>query len=506
MASAAISATTAAEEDDPLSWLADDFVEEGPSESRIIAAAATGSSSASSKPSLPHKSLDAPEYVRRAPPPLSKDSDEYWLARAQRRAHQQPPSQPSADGTAASRVKDRRARAPRVKKGRRGVFMRWMLDTFHLKEQLLAANVAVAVAAAAFSPNSVAAGVSSAAVPVASPSCSAAAASSSAPPPSPSPSFPHLVDVAGGRGQVAFMLCAFHGMRVSVIDPVDMSLGIRRYSERYHQQRVQNSWQSRQARERGAQQDLPALQLQLASSAASSEPVLLPNGVRLPVPWLPSLQHFQCMFPDSISLSLHKQYARPSPSPAAPSPSPSPTSVSAASDSTAATGEESASEDEAVQDFDADESASFCCAGDDAARSPSTANDVVGTALVSSSVLASTLASCALLYGMHADGATEALVDYALAHNKPFAVVPCCVFPGAAPHRLVRRKCEPPAADSAASTEPSDVAHAVAAADELIPVRSYEQFLDYLQAKHPSIQRANLSFEGRNTVLYRTIP
>jgi hypothetical protein len=282
-----------------------------------------------------------------------------------------------------------------------------------------------------------------------------------------------------------------------------MSLGIRRYSVRYHQQRVQNSWQSRQARERGAQQELPALQLQLASSSASSEPVLLPSGIHLPVPWLPSLQHFQCMFPDSISLSLHKQYARPSPSPVAPSPSPS-TSASSASDSTAATGEESASEDEAVQDFDADEGASFCCASDDAARSPSAANDIVGAELMSSSVLASTLSSCALLYGMHADGATEALVDYALAHDKPFAVVPCCVFPGAAPHRRVRRRCEPSAADPAASTEPSDVAHAVAA-DEWVPVRSYDQFLDYLQAKHPSIQRANLSFEGRNTVLYRTV-
>jgi hypothetical protein len=300
------------------------------------------------------------------------------------------------------------------------------------------------------------------------------------------------------------MLCAFHGMRVSVIDPVDMGLGIRRYSERYHQQRVQNSWQSRQARERGAQQELPALQLQLASSSASSEPVLLSSGIRFPVPWLPSLQHFQCMFPDSISLSLHKQYARPSPSPATPSPSPSPTSVSAASDSTAATGEESASEDEALQDFDADEGASFCCAGGDAARSPSAANDIVGAALMSSSVLASTLASCALLYGMHADGATEALVDYALAHDKPFAVVPCCVFPGAAPHRRVRRRREPSAPAVAAAAAAATEA-VVVADDEWIPVRSYEQFLDYLQAKHPSIQRTNLSFEGRNTVLYRTV-
>ena len=32
---------------------------------------------------------------------------------------------------------------------------------------------------------------------------------------------------------------------------------------------------------------------------------------------------------------------------------------------------------------------------------------------------------------MHSDGATEPLVKLALKHKKPFAVVPCCVFPKA---------------------------------------------------------------------------
>lgn len=30
--------------------------------------------------------------------------------------------------------------------------------------------------------------------------------------------------------------------------------------------------------------------------------------------------------------------------------------------------------------------------------------------------------------GMHPDQATDAIVDFALACSKPFAVVPCCVF------------------------------------------------------------------------------
>ena len=45
------------------------------------------------------------------------------------------------------------------------------------------------------------------------------------------------------------------------------------------------------------------------------------------------------------------------------------------------------------------------------------------------------LRQCGLVVGMHADQATEAVVDFALTHGKPFAVVPCCVFPNAFPQR-----------------------------------------------------------------------
>ena len=39
--------------------------------------------------------------------------------------------------------------------------------------------------------------------------------------------------------------------------------------------------------------------------------------------------------------------------------------------------------------------------------------------------------------GMHPDQATEAIVDFAAKYNKPFALVPCCVFPVLFPHRTV---------------------------------------------------------------------
>ena len=72
--------------------------------------------------------------------------------------------------------------------------------------------------------------------------------------------------------------------------------------------------------------------------------------------------------------------------------------------------------------------------------------------------------------------ATALIIDFALASDKPFAVLPCCVFPKANPHR--RTPCGG-------------------------PVTTYDQFVNYLAAKHPLIRRHRLSqFEGRNVVLW----
>ena len=42
-----------------------------------------------------------------------------------------------------------------------------------------------------------------------------------------------------------------------------------------------------------------------------------------------------------------------------------------------------------------------------------------------------------VLVGMHSDQATEEIVDLALAHDMPFSVVPCCVFPKLFSHRKI---------------------------------------------------------------------
>ena len=78
---------------------------------------------------------------------------------------------------------------------------------------------------------------------------------------------------------------------------------------------------------------------------------------------------------------------------------------------------------------------------------------------------------------MNSDVATRIMTpDAAIELGKPFAVVPCCVFPELFPERRTKD------GDS---------------------VRTYVQFIDYLVAKHPDIKLAYLPFKGRNRVVYR---
>ena len=85
------------------------------------------------------------------------------------------------------------------------------------------------------------------------------------------------------------------------------------------------------------------------------------------------------------------------------------------------------------------------------------------------------------LVALHPDEATDAIVDLAVAHEIPFVIVPCCVYSRLFPHR---RKTVGTASSELVCTLPD--------------------LVEYLQAKHPSIQRATLPFEGANTVLWST--
>lgn len=80
-----------------------------------------------------------------------------------------------------------------------------------------------------------------------------------------------------------------------------------------------------------------------------------------------------------------------------------------------------------------------------------------------------------LFVGLHPDQATEPIVDLALSLGKPFAVVPCCVFPTENPHRKL---------------------------SDGTPVVTYAQFITYLRAKHPEIEVEFLPLQGANQVLF----
>ena len=86
-----------------------------------------------------------------------------------------------------------------------------------------------------------------------------------------------------------------------------------------------------------------------------------------------------------------------------------------------------------------------------------------------------------LILGLHADGATEAIVDFALTYQKPFVVVPCCVFPNLFQERRIRDESN---------------------GNQLVPVRSHEQFVQYLAQKDPRFVVEKLPFEGRNVAIW----
>jgi hypothetical protein len=84
-----------------------------------------------------------------------------------------------------------------------------------------------------------------------------------------------------------------------------------------------------------------------------------------------------------------------------------------------------------------------------------------------------------LVLGFHPDQATEYIVDLALAMDVPFAVVPCCVFPTVFNKRFNKQG---------------------------ILVRTFEQFLDYLQDKSSKIQREVIpSIVGPNNICIYSI-
>lgn len=115
---------------------------------------------------------------------------------------------------------------------------------------------------------------------------------------------------------------------------------------------------------------------------------------------------------------------------------------------------------------------------DAAARAPATL-DAPSTAVA----LESLLRKCTVVIGLHTDQATDAAVDFALNAGKPFAVVPCCTYSADFPHR--RR---PPGPDNPRGGG---------------AVTTHAHLVEYLLAKAPGVcKTAVLPFEGKNVVVY----
>ncbi len=158
------------------------------------------------------------------------------------------------------------------------------------------------------------------------------------------------------------------------------------------------------------------------------------------------------------------------------------------------------------------------------------AEDVMGQ-LNNDRGLKEAVENASLLIGMHADGATEAIVDVALRYRKPFVVVPCCVFPNFFKHRFVPSRVDlnfdfdddgvdddtyttstsnnneskenetEVRIDTVAQTE-TETEIKIQTDIHMMPVRSHTQFCQYLALKDSHFVVERLPFEGRNVAIW----
>lgn len=134
----------------------------------------------------------------------------------------------------------------------------------------------------------------------------------------------------------------------------------------------------------------------------------------------------------------------------------------------------------------------ICCDGVDGVVD-CTANNNEGVApLFEDEAVEEAVRNASLIIGLHADGATEAIVDAALYYNKPFVIVPCCVFPNLFRNRFIYVKDDD---DDDGNDNGSEKKKKVA-------VRTHEQFCQYLLDKDDRFRQEILPFEGRNVAIW----
>ena len=197
---------------------------------------------------------------------------------------------------------------PRLKKQQKAaLFLEWLVDTFDLKGQNSYACMKCGLLQAQSS------------------SCSSTTTTTDTA--SNASCKLHVIDVAGGRGQLAFYLAAFYSIPTSVIDPAPMNL--KRFEDMFAKKQAAVI---RIIRDASAQANTPiddsycvvckrafptpivsssstdVSPSYLTSSSSSHSESSSASSVRVPVAWLPHLKHFPTMFPSSIALVTYKNH------------------------------------------------------------------------------------------------------------------------------------------------------------------------------------------------------
>ena len=305
-----------------------------------------------------------------------------------------------------------------------------------------------------------------------------------------------ILDVAGGKGELAFELRNISGIPVTVVDPRPMRLDryVRRFrSGIYH--RNQSQVASKLRRPQTSSLSAPThLRMFLhkgvfdpstteeARRAATMESYALAHATRWSRRGLVETESAPTGdipgdIPGRVNLDeayrvpgapvRHKtMFTRAQPS----------TDSSASVDLPIVIKQDVMNEDET---YECDDVSTPVDEDRDAAAMEPIAMDSAETAATCERVLS----GCSVVVGLHPDQATDAAVDFALAHGKPFAVVPCCTYARDFPHR---RRPPGPGRPKGGG-----------------PVTTHAHLVEYLLAKAPGVIKCEtLPFEGKNVVVF----
>ena len=305
-----------------------------------------------------------------------------------------------------------------------------------------------------------------------------------------------ILDVAGGKGELAFELRNISGIPVTVVDPRPMRLDryVRRFrSGIYH--RNQSQVASKLRRPQTSSLSAPThLRMFLhkgvfdpstteeARRAATMESYALAHATRWSRRGLVETESAPTAdIPGDIParVNLDEAYRVPG----APvrhktmfTRAPPSSNSSASVDLPIVNKQDVMNEDET---YECDDVNTHIDEDRDAAAMEPIAMDSAETAATCERVLS----GCSVVVGLHPDQATDAAVDFALAHGKPFAVVPCCTYARDFPHRRL-----PPGPGRPKGGG---------------PVTTHAHLVEYLLAKAPGVIKSEtLPFEGKNVVVY----